>query len=349
MLKRLLQKSKALAHRKGVTEENPQDLSEEDKRKVCESILILKSCDDFSRKDVYHALEFLDEICWLLTPGKKYEKLSNKVVDFMLEQGLAQLTVNILQVTTDLTDRHEFMSRCRLQLLLHRLICNVTEISAQSNARTELVKSGIISTLLKDLDSCEENTSNLRQRIRILDDLMRLLNFTSTADIVPAFRSANAVPVLTKYIQVEDVTIKVISIRVLSYLIDEKESECLTATSACMLTLLDLLQKTAKFDKKVHRCVIKADDIFERTFNINLEFQMHTLRELVNNDTNKKAMAEHGGIAALCAILRPEYEEREKQAAAEVLWKLAFLEDNRFVMLAYLTKIDKEALQGKLN
>ena len=68
---------------------------------------------------------------------------------------------------------------------------------------------------------------------------------------------------------------------------------------------------------------------------------------MATNDANKEAIVQHGGVSALAAILRPEFNEDERQAAAEALWKLSFLDSNKAVILTHVTYTDEEALEGR--
>ena len=117
--------------------------------------------------------------------------------------------------------------------------------------------------------------------------------------------------------------------------------------------MVEMHQKAAEATERNYRFCITLDDTgqTEKGFTVSLLKLTRGISNLVTNDANKEAsfVVQHGGVPVLSAILRPEYEEEERQAAAEALWKLSFLDSNMDVILTHLTYTDEEAWKGRYN
>ena len=354
MFKRLFKRFKKTKKSKSATdyadhaaeEPEPKDSIEEDKRKISVSIEYLKSCDAYDSEKAFNAIDYLDEVCWFMTPGEKYETFCSTLVDFLLDQGLVEVIVKILRSTTDMTREYEYESRRKLQFIVCRLVCNVNEKNARSRCEIELVKSGIVSALLEDIDACDPETGDPKQRIRILDIIERLFDLVYTPNITSIYRSANAVPILMKFIQANDPITTVLSLSVLCEIMNEEESQLLATTGNCITTMMDAIQKAAKSDDRRYSVAVEVDDSDPEEYDADLESLLYDTGKLASNDTNKEAIVQHGGVPAITAILRPDYTDDEKQAAIGVLQKLASLESNCDVIKTHVTATDKDALQG---
>ena len=219
------------------------------------------------------------------------------------------------------------------------------EKQSAQRARVEFVKCGVIRSLLKDLDSCDPNTDSPRQRIRITDSLFRLHNLVCTEKVIPIYRAGKAVDILMKFARAENVMTTIDSLLVLACIVNETESQHLAATRGCIGAMVEMLRKASESKERKYIFVIKLDGT-EKNFNTGMLSITKGIGDLATNDANKEAIVQHGGVPALSAILRPDYKEEARQAAAEALWKLTFLEINLDVILTHLTYTDEIALQG---
>ena len=310
----------------------------------------LKSCDDYCTQEACDAITVVRKFCSSLCPDGPKQKMCGGLVDFMLERELGQLIVKMLISLTSITDKSTYKSRLEVTLVIGILGYDIEKQTAQ-RAKVELVKCGVIPAILKDLDLCDPNTDDPRQRIRITLSLFRLYNLVDTKKVIPIYRSAKAVDILMKFARAEDVMTKIDSFQVLACIINEEESKLLAATTGCIVTILEMLQKAAESNEKEFTFVITPDDTEQseeaEAFYATLLNLTRGTGNLATNDANKEAIVQHGGVPVLTTILRPEYKEEERQAAAEALWKLSFLESNVNVILTYLTYTDEEALAGR--
>ena len=274
--------------------------------------------------------------------------MCGRLVDYMLEQGLGQLIVKMLISLTSITGKSAFEFRYLVQRTIGVLAFEIEKESVQ-RAKLELVECGVIRAILKDLDSCDPNTDDARQRIRITTSLFRLHNLVDTNKVIPIYRAAKAVDILMKFAKAENVMTKIDSLHVLACIINETESKLLSATTECFATIVEMHQKAAESTEKNYTFTIKLDDTqqTEKRFSSTLLTLTTGIVNLATNDANKEAIVQHGGVPALVAILRPEFNEEERQAAAEALWKLSFLDGNKAVILTHMTYTDEEALKGR--
>ena len=281
-----------------------------------------------------------------MTPGEKYETCCSRLVDFLLNQGLAEVIVKILRSKTDMTREYEYESRQKSQLIVNSLI---SESKARSRCEIEFVKSGIVPALLEDMDACDPDTMDPRERIRILDGINVLSYLVNTPNVTSIYRSANAVPILMKFVQANDAMAQILSLLVLCKIVNEEESQLLATTGNCMVTMVDAIQKAAKSDDRQYTVVVNVDSSNPEEYTGYLESLLTVIHDLTSNDTNKEAIVQHGGVPTITAILRPDYTNDEKRAAIGVLQRLASLKSNCDIIGNHLTNNDKEALQGNYN
>ena len=193
------------------------------KGEICGKLDYLKSCDDYSSQEACDAVTLIEKLCHTLAPGQPKEKMCSRLVDLMLEERLGQLIVQMLVSLTSMNDGSAFQSRRGVQFIISILVFKIEKQSAQ-RVKVTLVKLGIIRALLKSLDSCDPNTDDSRQRIRITDSLFDLYNLVDTEKVIPIYRAGKAVDILMKFARAENVMTKINSLRVLACIIDETES-----------------------------------------------------------------------------------------------------------------------------
>ena len=301
----------------------------------------LKSCDDFCSLEACNAITVIKDFCWSLNLGQPKEKMCSRLVDFLLEQGLGQLIVKILVSLTSITDKSEFESWHQVIVTIGSLTCQADKQSAQ-RAKVELVKCGVVRAFLNDLDSCDPNTDDPRQHIRITGSIFGLQNLVNTEKVIPIYRAAKAVNILMKFRSADNVMTKIAGLRVLACIVNETESEFLVANRGCIATMVDMVKTAAESTSRTYEFDITVEDD-GYPFQLSLLTLTRGIGNVATNDANKEAILQHGGVPVLTSILRPEFNEEEKQAAAEALWKLSFLESNLDVILPHL---NEEALKG---
>ena len=226
------------------------------------------------------------------------------------------------------------------------MVWGLASNSEKLRVKVDLVQQGIIPALVKDLDSCDPDTEDPRQRIRILDIINTLIALVDTPNITSIYRLANAVPILRKFVQANDPITQVLSLSVLCEIVNEEENKLLATTGNCMATMVDAIQKATKSDDRRYSFVVKVDDSAPAEYFAILKLLLFDTGKLASNDIIKEVIVQHGGVPVLTAILRPDYTDDEKQAAIGVLQKLASLESNCNVIKTHVTATDNDALQG---
>ena len=336
--------SNDLLHKLGYTNEYLDTI----KGEIDSKLTYLKSRDDYCSQKACDAITDIKDFCWSLTPGAPNEKMCDRLVDYMLEQGLGQLIVKMLVSLTGKNDNSAFESRRISHIALGKLVFKIEQQCAKK-VKVKLVKCGIIRALLDDLDSCDPKTDDPRQRIRISANMYELYNLVNTEKVIPIYRAAKAVDILMKFARAENVMTRIDSLRLLACIINEKESQLLVANTGCISTMVEMIQKAAESKEREYTVFIQLDDMIQsgQLFSISLLSLTRGIGNLATNDANKEAIVQHDGVPAITALLRDEYKEEERQAAAEALWKLSFLESNVDVILQHLTYTDEEALKGR--
>ena len=134
----------------------------------------------------------------------------------------------------------------------------------------------------------------------------------------------------------------------LAKIVNENESQRMASSAWCIPTIVTMLKRITESKEKEYTFVLESDDGSEHEFGREPVGLSRGLGSLASSDANKVAIVQNGGIPVLAAILRPTYTDEQKQAAAEGLWKLSFLESTVDAVLTHLTFTDTIALEGRL-
>ncbi|XP_072014355.1 uncharacterized protein [Amphiura filiformis] len=318
-------------------------LFEETKDELGLKLEYLRSVDDYCTSEAHEAICRVNYSATSIIKGKSKEKICDRVVDFMLEQGLAKLIVKILQSLIKRNYKSAYESKDYTHSIVNNLTCRI-KYQAKQRVKLELVKSGIVYPLLQDLESCDAATKDPRQRIRILRNISQLQSLTVdvTPSVIPIYRAAKAVDILMKFTQVEYAMIKVNSLRLLARIANEKESGRLVTSGTCIATIVEMLQKAVESDELCYMYTIKIDDENEKPFRLWVRGLAEGLNDLSTNDVNKTAIVQYGGVPTLMSILTPKPKAKraltnwEQLASVEALWKLALYESTREAVITHL-------------
>ena len=74
----------------------------------------LKSCDDYCSQEACDSVTFIKDFSLSLTPGQPKDRMCSRLVDFLLEQGLGQLIVKMMDSHTSETDKMAYEFRRKL-------------------------------------------------------------------------------------------------------------------------------------------------------------------------------------------------------------------------------------------
>ncbi|XP_077984441.1 uncharacterized protein LOC144439064 isoform X2 [Glandiceps talaboti] len=196
----------------------------------------------------------------------------------------------------------------------------------------EIGKAGIIEILLGQLKMPEHAPSKMtgdeeysainadrmvRSNMGILHNVIR-----NCLDNRPHFREANALDILTGYLNCKHVTIQAVSVLILAYIIKDEEVEKISTGDECIQFILKILESA-----------LSVED--EQQYHLSQEYFFDTteivdgLIYLAANDTNKVKFVKHGALPLLVQLLKPTCTTTEQRLAATAIWTLAFHKDNK--------------------
>ena len=150
----------------------------------------------------------------------------------------------------------------------------------------------------------------LHNCIRVCSDNRRVYRKASTVGILSKLRGTT----LSEHS-------KVFLVLILSYIVDEKESEALAKSEDSVRMLTNLLNEAVQRDG--HYAL--TTDLNSTTAFSALEI-LDGLNHLGVNDANKAEIEKQGGLHSILRMLQPDFSEEEKHLATKTMWKLAFLD-----------------------
>ncbi len=322
-------------------------LYEKTKTAIDQQLKYLNSIDDYCTSDAADAIAVLVKV----GKGIPNERICERVVKYMRERQLPKLIVKILKSVAKKPDESACLSRYRTSLLMQHLLLTIDPVKLKKEVRSDLEKNGVIHPLLDDLNSCNPNTKNPMQQVRILHNIYRLRNLShpdiDTPSIIPKFRAAHAVDILMKFVEVDNEFIQITSLRTLATIVNEKEGNRLATSGGCIEAIVYMLVKSVDAKDRGYWYKIKIDEQTEKTFHFAVWALAEGLNNLSSNDANKKAIIRHGGLPALSMILRPGNTRRlERQNVVETLSKMSFLDECKTEIVTHLTHTDSVAYEG---
>ncbi|XP_070554362.1 uncharacterized protein [Ptychodera flava] len=192
----------------------------------------------------------------------------------------------------------------------------------------EIGKAGIIKILFDQLKDPENSPSNLtgeedysfinpdrmvRSNMGILHNVIR-----NCLDNRVYFREANAVDLLSGYLNCKHATIQAISVLILAYVIKDEEVDKISTGDESVKFLLMILKSA-----------IAAEDHMSPEYFFDVTEIVDGLIYLAANDGNKLKFVENGVLPLLVQLLQPECSTLEQRLAATAIWTLAFHNKNK--------------------
>ncbi len=134
------------------------------------------------------------------------------------------------------------------------------------------------------------------------------------------YQEAGAFAVFEKYLKLENGLVRLLSLMILAYVVDESESSILATSGGGVATLVTWLQRAV--ESANHRALRygvggSAKEILD------------CLNHLAINDSNKLEIEKENGIHAIVRMLHDGFSEEEQCVAAEAVWNLTFVESIR--------------------
>ncbi|XP_011672445.1 uncharacterized protein LOC105442223 [Strongylocentrotus purpuratus] len=139
-----------------------------------------------------------------------------------------------------------------------------------------------------------------------------------------------AVPALQKFGESEETLTQTIAFTTLAKLVKKEEADKLSTNYTCIVSLLSLLKKClSNPDHKAKTRRQSSKKNMVTVITINAEELVQSVDDLAINDNNKRLIVEKGGIPILAKLLQRDCSVEEKTSAANGLWRLAFLKENK--------------------
>ena len=307
-----------------------EEVVEKWKPKVTESAEYLNSCEDYTTEECFEKMGPLFEACKL----RRVRKLLGVYVTDELK--LAELFIKVWKslACENVYDESENKQPSKNLKRFKMIYWNFTDTSAElchsmhNNHALELLLDELDNPLL----AVEELRSDSR-RYHVKGTLGILNNSILKCDKCrESYRKANAVERISKYGQSTFLIIKAKVLLLLSYIVDENESEALAATDGSIAFLLNLLREALK----------STTTHIARSYGLGVAELLQGLSQLTGLENNKVKIGIQGGIYLMCKILVLGYSEEEQILAAKILWNLAFVEINKDII-----KLCEEGTNGK--
>ncbi|XP_072020914.1 uncharacterized protein [Amphiura filiformis] len=327
------------------TKRSSKQLSfEEAKRKIDDILEILnKDSIDYLQDNVVEALLEIGSIPQLLIgeqesiPRDKFTEFQAKlllVADYLGEKKYAELVVTMTKsLHCSLyyaTDKRPYALNC-INILLDSFR-NYTD-QCLILAR-DFGESGGVDALLKlvtyliDSMNVFEDADQIVARmvyqrsVAILHNCIRVY-----PDNRIFYRKADAVKVLSD-LKITDQTqssehANVFLVLIMSYVVDEHESESLAKSEDCVRLLTKLLNEAVQCEG--HYAMTRDLGVTRTTAFSALEL-LDGLNHLAINDANKAEIERQGGLSSIIRMLQADFSEEEKAIATKTLWSLAFLD-----------------------
>ncbi|XP_072051357.1 uncharacterized protein [Amphiura filiformis] len=135
------------------------------------------------------------------------------------------------------------------------------------------------------------------------------------------YRKGRAVEDLTEYLKYENASIKLQSLVILAYVVNEPESSILATAEGGIAKLVELLKLAVNSED--HKALFESSKLFS-AFEL-----LDCLNHLAISDGNKREIEKQGGVPAIVRMLQEDFSEEEHSVAARALWNLSFVESIR--------------------
>nr|XP_054756892.1 uncharacterized protein LOC129262950 [Lytechinus pictus] len=164
----------------------------------------------------------------------------------------------------------------------------------------------------------------------VVFDAMNVIDNSCMRVRALAPRHHRVVPALQKFGESTESLTQTIAYMTLAKLVKKEEADKLSTNTKCIVSLLSLLKKClSNPDHKASTRRQTSKKNFVTVISLNAEELVQSVEDLAINDNNKKLIVTKGGIPLLGQLLKPNCSIEEKTSAANTIWRLAFLKENK--------------------
>ncbi|XP_041466412.1 uncharacterized protein LOC121416946 [Lytechinus variegatus] len=143
-------------------------------------------------------------------------------------------------------------------------------------------------------------------------------------------RHHRVVPAIQKFGESTESLTQTIAYMTLAKLVKKEEADKLSTNTKCIVSLLSLLKKClSNPDHKASTRRQTSKKNIVTVISLDAEELVQSVEDLAINDNNKKLIVTKGGISLLAELLKPNCSTEEKISAANTIWRLAFLKENK--------------------
>ncbi|XP_022083194.1 uncharacterized protein LOC110975222 [Acanthaster planci] len=295
---------------------------EEKKASIAETMAFLMTVQDFATEECHEKFTTLGKIS--MDRANRLE-----LGRYIMELGFADLYVTIhsnlySHDLFNLESPDESRKQAQANLKKMRVAYwNFTDCTAE--LCTALGQTGALEMTIKELTHPELSHDKLKKEAKryvVQGALGVLLNSIRLGEGNRAiYRKAGAVEILHTLMSCTFLIVRVQCLLTLSYIINEEESEKITASDGSIDTLLTWIREALR--TKNHKT---------KRFGFSVEELMIGLNNLALNDNNKVKIVQKGGLDPLAKMLTVAFSIQEQELAAGLAWKLAFIPSNRPVI-----------------
>ena len=350
------------------TENTDKKVTLEDLKPLLDEVFtFLESTSDYCTEEVEHALSILCLVPECLVhdrhshfnntfPNCDTDQIltrQHEVGQYIIQQGYPSITVKALRSLQDkLSSTHisdHILDQCETNIKVLFVMFHVYTGTYPKHAAPfcrSICKEAVPETLAQSLLYFDDSDRNIPHKTdRILETKKEILAtlhnvILECPDYRDTYRRANVVNALSK-MQTTDEEIKMLSLLILAYIVDETENDLIVKSQDSVQLLTKLFVESAFSAKHMADSSNFGED----------KTQVYTCRELLSglnhlavHDANKEAIVEHGGIPAIIRMLQSDFSEDERQLAAEALSNLALKGDIRKNVEIQKAKSSKEEI-----
>ena len=222
---------------------------------------------------------------------------------------------------------HETTQMFRFYFELLRSGWNFTDTSAYFCLQME--EDGCLSLIVDWLLHLVESDKAMNKWVE--DILIKAMSILCNAcRKVPSLapRHHRAVPALQTFGESEESATQIKAFTTLGKLVKKEEADKLSTNYTCIVLLLSLLSKCLSNPEHEAKLVRQSQHNKEMII-LCAEELVQSVDDLAINDNNKRLIVEKGGIPILAKLLQRDCSVKEKTSAANGIWRLAFLKENK--------------------
>ncbi|XP_072032823.1 uncharacterized protein [Amphiura filiformis] len=293
------------------------------KPKLSKAVNNLRSSRSYMTAATVEALKTIRE-------ASNHQHLQLALGDHLTESGYASLLVNIYKSLKEIGKTDTKAAEQAASSII-TILTSLSQFTAESvQLCTALQNEGTLSFFIDQLHIISLPFDELDQNSKcevplILEILYHCIRHCG--ELRTLYRKHDVVPLLSKFLNTEEVMVKTTSLVTLAYTVDETESDKLatTGTDGCVNFLIFRLK--AALHSRIHRAGgFTAAGLLEG------------LIHLMASDANKVKVLEQGALPLILRMLKradkKPFSEEEQVLAATAIWKFAFIDSNRKALKA---------------